>query len=219
MKINLMLALAATFVFAPVVMDSSSLFAQDEAAAEKPAKPKKKLPKKPLYRNKVADAMKVAEANDEPILAFLLMKGNPLSDFLKKKIMNNNVFKKEFAPKNLVVLNIDVELLDPAAKEKKIKTRGLKQPELKFLENHAINEKAHRAKDDKEPKFDDASNFPAVICVDAMGKQLFRMPRYDADGGFNVWLQSVIAQLETVGKTPVISPKLQKILDAPVKEK
>ncbi len=212
-----MLALAAAFVFAPVVMDSSSLFAQDAAEEKaKPAKPKKKLPKKPVYRNKVADAMKVADANDEPILAFLLLKGNPLSDFLKKKVMNNPLFKKEFASKNLVVLNIDVELLDPSAK--KINTKKLKEPEIKFLENNAIDERAHRAKDAKDPKFDDAANFPAVICVDAMGKQLFRMPRYDADGGFNIWLQSVIAQLESVGKTPVINKKLEKILNAPVKE-
>ena len=126
-------------------------------------------------------------------------------------------FSKDFAKANCVLAFMKIKPDNRDAK--KIETRGLKEPELKFLENFAVSEKAiAQAKQQKkdEPKFTDMACYPAVICVDATGqKELFRLAAYDKEGGFGVWLSQVVDSFRAAGIEPTISPLVNKIIENP----
>jgi hypothetical protein len=67
-----------------------------------------------------------------------------------------------------------------------------------------------------EMTYMDISNYPAVIGLSPDGaKQIFRMGRYDKEGGMGVWISTVADTLRSAGFEPVISPKIQKVLDNP----
>ena len=79
-----------------------------------------------------------------------------------------------------------------------------------------------RAKRDNkdEPKFDDASNYPAVVVISSDGTRLlFRMPSYDKEGGFGVWLTTVVDMLRTAQVEPEVSKAIEKILENPTEPK
>ena len=180
--------------------------------------------KKPIYM-KSAEALKSAEMCGQPLVAFLLIEDNPrgfpISQFIEKKLMGMKQFKDDFAKKNLVLLKLKAKRdgKDP----KKINLRQLKEPDRKMFENFGLDDNAvARAKRDNkdEPKFDDASNYPAVVVISPDGtRKLFRMPSYDKDGGFGVWLTTVVDMLRTAQFEPEVSKAIEKILENPTEPK
>jgi hypothetical protein len=180
--------------------------------------------KKPIYM-KSAEALKSAEMCGQPLVAFLLIEDNPrgfpISQFIEKKLMGMKQFKDDFAKKNLVLLKLKAKRdgKDP----KKINTRQMKEPDRKIFENFGLDEKAvARAKRDgkDEPKFDDASNYPAVVVISPDGTRLlFRMPSYDKEGGFGVWLTTVVDMMRTAQFEPEVSKAIEKILENPTEPK
>ena len=238
MRFGLCLALAATFAAAPL----GSAWAADakgakDAKEEKGAKDaeektgpteaemlKARKLKKPIYMKSV-EALKAAEMCGQPLVIFFLIEdvpgGFPISQFIEKKLMSMRQFKDDFAKKNLVLLKLKAKRDDK--NRKKINLRPLKGADLKLFENFGLDDKAvARAKRDgkDEPKFDDSSNYPAVVVVDPTGtRMLFRMPSYDKDGGFGVWLTTVVDMLRTAQFDPEVSKSIEKILENPTEPK
>ena len=179
MKLNLVFALAAVLAASPLLPVAAAEEKKDAAVAEAagptPEQLKARKAKKPSY-TKLVEAQAVAEKCAQPLLVALFPEGRPAVQVLKQKIINRKEFSKDFAKANCVLAFMKIKPDNRDAK--KIETRGLKEPELKFLENFAVSEKAiAQAKQQKkdEPKFTDMACYPAVICVDATGqKELFR---------------------------------------------
>lgn len=194
----------------------------DEAADEgpTPAQLKARKMKKPMYM-KAAEALKVAEAANQPIMLVFLVDRDPVSDFLRQKVLTNKLFRDELAKQNLVLLTVKIKPEQPKGREKpkKIDLKGMKEAEVKLIQNFGLDEKAAKqaaAQGQPERTYMDLANYPAVIGLSADGtKHLFRMGRYDKDGGMGVWISTVADTLRSAGFEPVISPKIQKVLDNP----
>ena len=248
MKLGLCLALAASFAAAPLgdawAADAKGAKEAKEAAKDakeakgaKDAKEdeertgpseaemaKARKLKKPVYM-KSAEALKAAEMCGQPLVAFLLIEDTnpklPISQIIEKKLMSMKPFKDDFAKKNLVLLKLKAKR--DGKNPKKINLRQMKEPERKIFENFGLDEKAvARAKRDNkdEPKFDDSSNYPAVVVISPDGtRMLFRMPSYDHEGGFGVWLTTVVDMLRTAQVEPEVSKAIEKILENPTEPK
>lgn len=191
--------------------------AADTSAGPTPAQLKARKAKKPSY-TKYFEAKTVAEKCGQPLIVALLPEGNPAVQFLKQKVMNRKEFLKDFALKNCVLLyfKIKIDSKDP----KKIDTKQLKDSEVRFLENYAVSEKQiqqAKANSKPEPTYKDSNCYPAVICVDSTGqKELFRLGSYDREGGFGVWLSTVVDNFKSAGFEDLnISPLVNKILENP----
>ena len=231
MKEPMMIAAAAMLVAAPLTLAAASEKAAPEKAAAEtaeaaapegptPAQLKARKAKKPIYM-KVAEALKVAEATAQPLLVFMVVERDPASDFLEKKVLTYKAFRDELVKQNFVLLKLKIKAAAPAnAKErpKKIDLKGMKPAEQKIVENFGLDESAaaQAKKNDKELTYNDIVNYPAVICLSPDGmKQLFRMGKFDKDGGMGVWISTVVDTLRSCGIDPVVSPKVQKIIDNP----
>lgn len=227
--INVALAFAAAMAFLPTALTAApeKAPAKEKAAAEAPAEEgptpaqlKARKAKKPVYI-KAAEALKVAEDANQPILLFFLVDRDPVSDFLRQKVITNKLFRDELAKQNFVLLTVKIKPEQPKGREKpkKIDLKGMKDAELKLIQNFGLDEKANKqamANGQPERTHMDLSNYPAVIGLSPDGtKHLFRMGRYDKDGGMGVWISTVADTLRTAGFEPVVTPKLQKVLDNP----
>ncbi len=222
MKLNLVFALAAVLAASPLLPAAAAEekekkdAAAAEAAGPTPEQLKARKAKKPSY-TKFAEAQAMAERCAQPLVVALLPEGRPDLQFFKQKILNRKEFLKDFAKANCVLAFMKIK---PDGKDaKKIDTRGLKEPEIKFLENFAVSEKAvaqAKQQNKDEPKFTDMKCYPAVICVDATGqKELFRLADYDKEGGFGVWLSQVVDHFRAAGVEPVVSELVNKIIENP----
>ena len=221
MKTNLVFALAAVLALSPLMPVSAADKEKKDDAAEATDQPtpeqlKARKAKKPSY-TKFVEAKTVAEKAGLPLIVALLPDGNPAVQFLKQKVINRKEFLKDFAAQNCVLCFVKIK---PDAKNpKQIETRGMKEPDLKFLENFVVNEhmkkRAEQQKKD-EPKYTDLASYPAVIVVDSQcQKELFRFAAYDKEGGFGVWLSQVVDSFRTAGIEPRISPLVNKIIENP----
>lgn len=221
MKLNLVFALAAVLAASPLLPVAAAEEKKDAAAAEAagptPAQLKARKQKKDYYTNKFAEAQAMAEKCAQPLVVALLPEGRPEIQFFRQKVIMRREFTKDFAKANCVLLFQKIKADGRDAK--KIETRGLKEPELKFLENFAVSEKSiaqAKQQNKDEPKFTDMACYPAVICVDATGqKELFRLADYDKEGGFGVWLSQVVDSFRAAGIEPTISPLVNKIIENP----
>lgn len=244
MKMGIAMALAAAFAAAPLTpawaADAKDAKETKEAKEEKDAKgakadeektgpteaemAKARKLKKPVYMKPV-EALKAAEMCGQPLVIFFLIEDinpkAPISQFIEKKLMSMKPFKDDFAKKNLVLLKLKAKR--DGKTPKKINLRQMKEPERKLFENFGLDEKAvARAKRENkdEPKFDDSSNYPAVVVLDPTGtRMLFRMPSYDKEGGFGVWLTTVVDMLRTAQVEPEVSKAIEKILENPTEPK
>ena len=241
MKLGMCLALAASFAAAPLgsawAADAKGAKDAKDAKEEKGAKEaeektgpteaemaKARKLKKPFY-TKSAEALKAAEMCGQPLVAVFLIedmpRGYPISKTIEQELMGKKPFKDDFAKKNLVVLKLKAKR--DGKNPKKINLRQLKEPDRKMFENFGLDEKAvERAKRDNkdEPKFDDSSNYPAVVVISPDGtRKLFRMPGYDKEGGFGVWLSTVVDMMRTAQFEPEVSKAIEKILENPTEPK
>lgn len=223
MKFRLIMALTAALVIAP----ATTTFAADEPAAEK-AKPKKKMPKKPLYM-KFAEAMAVAENNDEPVLVLLTIdngggkkspaeKKSEASKILERELFKTPFFAQDYAKSNLVLLKMKLKTDKQGVIDGKASLKTAE--ERRFIDNFGLNpEAAKRAqRDNKKLKPLDLDNYPQIFCFKGnVDKQtlLFRLPTYRQADGFGPWLSSLDDLLRAKKIEPVVSPKVQKILDDP----
>ncbi len=197
---------------------------EEKAGPSEAEMAKARKTKKPIYIKPV-EALKAAEMCGQPLVVFFLIEDTnpkfPISKFIEQKLMGMKQFKDDFAKKNLVLLKLKAKR--DGKNPKKINLRQMKEPERKLFENFGLDEKAvARAKRDNkdEPKFDDSSNYPAVVVIDSTGtRMLFRMPSYDRDGGFGVWLTTVVDMLRTAQVEPEVSKAIEKILENPTEPK
>lgn len=219
---RLAMILASTLIIAPVCMTSLQISVAN-AAEEAPAKPKKKVAKRPNYVNKFAPAQKVAEANEEPIVVFMLT-DTPQSKFIEQKVMKYKPFFKDFATKNLVLLTL--KLKQDSKDPKMIDLKRLKDQERKIIENFGLDPvtEAQAKKANQKASPADIKNFPAVVVISPDGsRELFRMPKFDTKvenfkAGCGVWISNMVDNLRNKGVEPVISKEIQKILDNPMGE-
>ena len=233
MKINLMITFAAALALLPVLptsaADAKAAKADEaevkegptEAQMAKARKINKQRGGKPYA--KVTEALAAAEQCNFPLMAFLL-RDDDTSQFIDKKLMTFKPFKDDLAKNTFVLLKLKLKTADNKdAKEKKVDLKPLKEPERKFLENFGLDDKAvANAKRDnkKEPTFDWASNYPAIVMVSPNGtKLLARLPKYDAEGGPGVWITTVIDTLRTAGFEPQLTKLLEKITENPTEPK
>ncbi len=237
--INVALVLAAAMAFLPTALKAApeKAPAKDAPAKEAPAKEKPaeeasadegptpaqlkaRKAKKPMYM-KAAEALKVAEAANQPLMVVFLVERDPVSDFLRQKVLTNKLFRDELLKQNAVLLTIKIKPEQPKGRErpKKIDLKGMKEAEVKIIQNFGLDEKAAKqAAQQGQPErtYMDIVNYPAVICLSPDGmKHLFRMGRYDKEGGMGVWISTVADTMRAAGYEPVVTPKIQKVLDNP----
>ena len=241
--INATLVLAAAMTLLPTVLTAapekapakekaaeSAAPAKDKPAAEAPADEgptqaqlKARKAKDPRGYRKADKALQVAEAANQPILMFILVDqtpANPVSEFLEKKVLTNKLFK-ELAKENVVLLKLKLKAEQMKGKEKpkKIDVKGLKAAEVTLVQNFGLDEKANKqamANGQPERTYMDLVNYPAVIGLSPDGtKCLFRMGRYDKDGGMGVWISEVADTLRSHGFEPVVTPLIQQVRDNP----
>lgn len=223
MKMNLVFALAAVLAAAPLAAAPAAdkEKAKDEAAEQAgptPEQIKARKAKKPAGYTKFAEAKAVAEKCGQPMLVAIMPDRNAYMATVKVKILNNKAFK-EFTQKNCVVLFMTLKLdgKDP----KKIETRQMKEPEVKFLENFGVTARMiSQAKqyNKPEPKFTDVSCYPAILFVDsAAQKELFRvnLSTFNKDSTIGEWLTAVVDEFRSKIAEPELSPQLNKILENP----
>ncbi len=219
MKINLVFALAAVLAVSPLTPVPAAEKEADAAAESTgptPAQLKARKAKRTDY-TKFAVAKDVAEKCALPLVVAIFPDGNPSVVFLRQKIIKRKEFLKDFAAKNCVLcfMRIKPDGKDP----KKIDTRGLKEPDIKFLENFAVTDKAIAAAkraNKPDPTYKDMNLYPAVLVVDSQcQKELFRFAPYDKEGGFGVWLSQVVDSFRTAGIEPTISEAVNKIIENP----
>jgi len=150
-----------------------------------------------------------------------LVERDPVSDFLRQKVLTNKLFRDELLKQNAVLLTIKIKPEQPKGRErpKKIDLKGMKEAEVKIVQNFGLDEKAAKqAAQQGQPErtYMDIVNYPAVICLSPDGmKHLFRMGRYDREGGMGVWISTVADTMRAAGYEPVVTPKIQKVLDNP----
>ena len=219
MKMNLVFALAAVLAVSPLTAapatDKEKAVAAEQAGPT-PEQLKARKAKKPSY-TKYAEAKLIAEKCGLPLVVAALPEGHPGAQFLKQKVINRKEFLKDFAARNCVLAFLKIR---PDGKDHtKIDTRGMKEPELKFLENFVVTDRdVAQAKQQKrpEPTYKNLNLYPAVIVVDSLGqKELFRLTSYDREGGFGVWLSQVVDSFRSAGIEPTISPLVNKIIENP----
>ena len=222
MKMNLVFALAAVLAAAPLVAAPEAKDKPKDEAAEQagptPEQLKARKAKKPAGYTKFAEAKAVAEKCGQPILAVVMPDRNQYIATVKQKVINHKAFK-EFTQKNCVVLFMSLKLdgKDP----KKIETRPLKEPELKFLENFGVTKRMiDQAKqyNKPEPKYTDTSCYPAIFFVDSQAqKELFRvnLSTFNKDSTIGEWLVAVVEEFRSKVSEPELSPLLNKILENP----
>jgi len=229
-KLKITLSLISALMLAPATI----ALAADEPA-EEVSKPKKKLPKKPFY-TKFSEAMKVAEANGEPVLVFMVLDDDGSSKNSPSKTIENDLFKssylvKDYAKSNLVLLKMKLKLEKVKGKGRRGRvTPGDKvdekeslrtEEERRFVNTHCLNPRVAKAAKQKNEKVTPLSkqNYPQIICIKgSLDKQevLFYMDPYRQDDGFGPWLSSLDGLLRAKKIEPVVSDKMQKILDDPV---
>ncbi|MGN0853884.1 MAG: hypothetical protein ACI4Q3_11005 [Kiritimatiellia bacterium] len=238
MKFDLMFALAAVLVCAPVAATFAA--AGKEAAADKEAAAEKTGPteaeiakaKKILKANggkfyrKFQIAKDLAEKSNLPLVALVYAEGDQsVSSVLKKMVLSRKEFK-EYAAQNCVLVEIPLKTKDG----KTVDTKPIKDPNVvRFIENFGLDEKmaSQAASQGKaEMKATDLKNYPAVICVDPLcQKTLFRAGKVDNNllkenpkAVFGVWLSSFDGFFRSQGFEPTVSAAIQKILDDPMGE-
>lgn len=215
------MALVAALTLLPTAVTAAPEKKAEPAAeaGPTPAQLKARKLKKLTGYTKIEQTVKVAEAANQPIMAFVFIEQNPVSDFLEKKVFSNRTFRNELAKQNVVLMKLKLKLDAKSKGDKKIDLKGLKEPERKFIENFGLDERraAQLKRQNKEIDAMHAMNYPAIIGLSPDGlKQLFRMGSYDRDGGMGVWISTVVDTLRSAGFEPEITPVIQKILDDPM---
>lgn len=215
------MALVAALTLLPTLVTAAPEKKAEPAAeaGPTPAQLKARKLKKLTGYTKFEQTVKVAEAANQPIMAFVFIEQNPVSDFLEKKVFSNRTFRNELAKQNVVLMKLKLKLDAKSKGDKKIDLKGLKEPERKFIENFGLDERraAQLKRQNKEIDAMHAMNYPAIIGLSPDGlKQLFRMGSYDRDGGMGVWISTVVDTLRSAGFEPEITPVIQKILDDPM---
>lgn len=215
------MALVAALTLLPTLVTAAPEKKAEPAAeaGPTPAQLKARKLKKLTGYTKIEQTVKVAEAANQPIMAFVFIEQNPVSDFLEKKVFSNRTFRNELAKQNVVLMKLKLKLDAKSKGDKKIDLKGMKEPERKFIENFGLDERraAQLKRQNKEIDAMHAMNYPAIIGLSPDGlKQLFRMGSYDRDGGMGVWISTVVDTLRSAGFEPEITPVIQKILDDPM---
>jgi hypothetical protein len=215
------MALVAALTLLPTLVTAEPEKKAEPAAeaGPTPAQLKARKLKKLTGYTKIEQTVKVAEAANQPIMAFVFIEQNPVSDFLEKKVFSNRTFRNELAKQNVVLMKLKLKLDAKSKGDKKIDLKGMKEPERKFIENFGLDERraAQLKRQNKEIDAMHAMNYPAIIGLSPDGlKQLFRMGSYDRDGGMGVWISTVVDTLRSAGFEPEITPVIQKILDDPM---
>ena len=205
-----LITIATALVLAPMILAQS---------ADAPAKKKKSVSKKPAPYVKFDEAEKISAKAEEPIVAFLLLDEDEKSDLISEMVLKRKEFMKELAKPNFVVWAPQAFKRN-AAKKSKLDAKKIPAETRAFLEKAVVTPNmVERARQSGQtpPEFDDANLYPLVMVLSPGGeKELYRFPRFDADGGFAVWIMTIRDKMSESGMSPVITKPIQKILDNPL---
>ena len=229
MRLNCAAALAAALLGAPLFCGAAPA-AKDAKPAAKDAKPvvaavKRKPPteaeaakarkeKRPFY-TKAADALEAAWNCQQPLVVFFLLDDprSQISQAYERKLLNDRRFRDDYAKSNLVLLKMKFR---PDARERQKISLPRRDADLAVVEKFGRNPKNRTM----GAKFDHIANYPSVVILAPSGaKSLFRMPKYDKNGGFGAWMSTLDAQLRMAKVKPVVSETVQKIIDNPTEPK
>ena len=134
-------------------------------------------------------------------------------------MLKRKEFMKELAKPNFVVWAPLAFKLD-AAKKGKLDAKKIPSDTRAFLEATVVTQKMveqARQGGRTPPEFDDANLYPLVLVLSPGGEQeAYRFPKFDADGGFAVWVMTIRDAISACGAEPVITKPIQKILDNPL---
>jgi len=182
--------------------------------------------KRPIF-TKAAAALDAAWACQQPLAVFFVLDDSTAqsSQFLEKKLMGDKRFRDDYAKSNLVLLKIKLKPVpmprsrrgNMAQGERKIELPR-KDADFKLVEQFGLDPR--RKARTPAAKYDDFANYPVVIVLAPNGRKLlFRMPGYDRNGGFGVWLSTFDGLVRGAKIEPEVSAAVQKILDNPTEPK
>ena len=205
-----LITITTALMLAPVLLAQS---------ADAPAKKKKAVSKKPAPYVRLSEAAAVSTKAEEPIVAFLLVDEDEKSSLISEMVLKRKEFMKDLARPNFVVWAPQAFKRD-AAKKGKLDAKKMPAETKEFLEKTVVTPKMveqARQSGRTPPEFDDANLYPLVLVLSPGGEQeAYRFPKFDADGGFAVWIMTIRDAISASGAEPVITKPIQKILDNPL---
>lgn len=192
---------------------SVSALAQEEAVDPDPtevAVPKKKIKKLPEYKDP-EQAMQVAEALEQPVLAFIEVQGDKNCNKVRLGTVARQEFLKEFAPANVVYFHFVI----PAVKEK---PQGGRKPDKNAPAKPDLNALKIEVRAVISRFLGQNPYYPVMALVEPSGRVLDAGLAPDPE---DMNLGSFVSSLKNameMGKYPVtITPRLQKAIDKEAK--
>lgn len=200
--------MCAGFVFDSLRAEEAADESAQEVQAES-AKPKKRPKKLPEYAN-WDKALETAEAWEQPVIAFVELKGDKVSAKVKGFTFNNRDFLKEFVTPNAVYYHLAV----PSVKEKQERGKEQKPPKpdrtkVKESERPALAKLGLNA---------DNATYPVIAVVSPTGKVLKQVTVGTEGAVFGEFVASVKEGFEAGHFPAEISKKLQKLIDTEAKK-
>lgn len=199
-------ALVATWgVFACRADEAPAAGAPAASEESQPEPKKKKPPRKDAEYRDWAKASAVAEAWEQPIVAYVEVSGDKQNMPVKSKTVGNPLFKKEFVPKNAIFFVATV----PAVKQKTVNNNnGQKREKPPVKPDFESMNKNVRAAVQRLGA-DQRAQFPLIVLADPTGRALdSSLGGYPPDT-FAAWIESLKRAMETANYKVEISSKLQ----------
>lgn len=202
-------AISAGFVFDTIRAEEAAPAAAAEAAEPAPEKPKRKPKKLPEYVN-WDKALEVAEAWDQPVLAFVELKGDKVSAKAKAVTFGDREFLKEFVERNAVYYHLAV----PSVKEKPDRSKTPKPPKP----DRTKVKESERSAMSKLGLNDDKAAYPVIAVVSPSGKVLRAVSIGTEGAVFGEFVAALKEGFEAGHYPAEISKKLQKKIDVEAKK-
>lgn len=186
-----------------------------------PEKPKKKPKKLPVYMQ-WDKAMEVAEAYEQPIIAFIDLQGDKTSGKIKRDIFGKQEIMKDFVLPNAVyyTYTVKAEKAPPGHKRDKDAAPKADMKSIKESERIAVTRIATGG--DKPAWGEAPAVLPAVAVVAPVGGpsgKLIGLVRYDTEGAaLGGMITGIKDLMEKEKYSAEIGKKVQKLIDAEAKK-
>lgn len=219
-KLTALVVLSAAFLAVP----TNVCFAEEAAAAEEapaPEPPKKKIKKELKPYTSWALAQKVAESQEQPVIAFIGLQGDKESTRIQRATIDNPAFKDFLAPNALLYFYKVPELKDKNKNQRgnqkkdknakpKADTKAIKESE-KILFSRLTNTSGGHGSD---------PYLPVIAVVSPEGKLVGTPIMVDVDDPFpfGKFIEDLKAAFESGKYACEINAKVQKEIDAQAKK-
>lgn len=205
--VPVMAALMAGFATAGLFAEEEPVAPAEEQSVEKPKKKPKKLDE---YAN-WDKALETAEAWEQPVLAFVELKGDKVSSKVKSVTFGNRDFMKEFVKPNAVYYHLAVPSLKEKQQDRSKEPKPPKPDRMKVKESE-------RPALAKLGLNGDKAVYPVIAVVSPAGKVLGQVTVGSEGAVFGEFIASLQEAFTAGQYNAEVSKKLQKVIDTEAKK-